>query len=143
VTAVADNGDMAENLTARKPKARDLNELVRYTMWSVFRVTDRGGSRPAAPARRRRGGRAARPGGGKGIVTRGCYDIQGLRADADFMFWWVRRPRMTCRTCTRASAGPASAVQRAGLVGDGAAPPGRVQQEPHPAFLAEEEPRAT
>ena len=26
---------------ARKPKARDLNELIRYTMWSVFRVTDR------------------------------------------------------------------------------------------------------
>ena len=43
VTAVADNGGMADELqTARRPKARDLNELVRYTMWSVFRVTDRG-----------------------------------------------------------------------------------------------------
>ena len=26
---------------------------------------------------------------GKGVVTRGCYDLQGLRADADYMFWWV------------------------------------------------------
>src|SRR6202020_2104958 len=26
---------------------------------------------------------------GKGIVTRGCYDLQGMRADADFMLWWV------------------------------------------------------
>ena len=28
---------------AGKPKARDLNELIRYTMWSVFRVSDRAG----------------------------------------------------------------------------------------------------
>jgi hydrogen peroxide-dependent heme synthase len=34
-------GEAAE--AARKPKARDLNELVRYTMWSVFRVSDRAG----------------------------------------------------------------------------------------------------
>src|SRR6202020_1672744 len=26
---------------------------------------------------------------GKGIVTRGCYDLQGMRADADYMLWWV------------------------------------------------------
>jgi hypothetical protein len=25
----------------------------------------------------------------KGTVTRRCYDIQGLRADADYMFWWT------------------------------------------------------
>ena len=43
MTVVADNGGMADELSRdRKPKARDLNELVRYTMWSVFRVTDRG-----------------------------------------------------------------------------------------------------
>ena len=23
------------------------------------------------------------------MVTRGCYDLQGLRADADYMFWWI------------------------------------------------------
>ena len=28
---------------ARKLKARELNELIRYTMWSVFRVADRAG----------------------------------------------------------------------------------------------------
>ena len=76
--------------TAPKPKARDLNELVRYTMWSVFRVADRGALEAGGP------GEAAAEvadlldqAAGKGIVTRGCYDIQGLRADADFMFWWV------------------------------------------------------
>ena len=30
----ADNGDR------QRPRARDLNELIRYTMWSVFTVTD-------------------------------------------------------------------------------------------------------
>jgi hydrogen peroxide-dependent heme synthase len=76
--------------TARRPKARDLNELIRYTMWSVFRVTDRGAlesgglSNAAAEVSDLLDQAAS-----KGIVTRGCYDVQGLRADADFMFWWV------------------------------------------------------
>src|SRR5690606_37580479 len=25
----------------------------------------------------------------KGVTTRGTYDVQGFRADADLMFWWV------------------------------------------------------
>ncbi|HEX5303445.1 MAG TPA: chlorite dismutase family protein, partial [Streptosporangiaceae bacterium] len=82
---------MADELQAApKPKARDLNELVRYTMWSVFRVTDRvgleaGGLGNAATEVSDLIDQAA----GKGIVTRGCYDVQGLRADADYMIWWV------------------------------------------------------
>jgi hydrogen peroxide-dependent heme synthase len=75
---------------ARSPKARDLNELIRYTMWSVFRVSDRAGLEADGH------GNDAREvadlldqAAGKGIVTRGCYDIQGFRADADYMFWWI------------------------------------------------------
>jgi peroxiredoxin len=76
---------------ATRPRARDLNELIRYTMWSVFRVTDHG-ALDEGP-----GGRGVVADGvtalideaaGKGTVTRGCYDVQGLRADADYMFWW-------------------------------------------------------
>src|SRR6202041_58303 len=70
-------------------KARELNELIRYTMWAVFAVTDR----DALDANR---GDAATEltdlldqANGKGIVTRGCYDLQGMRADADYMLWWV------------------------------------------------------
>ena len=91
MTVVADNSGMPDELqTASKPKARDLNELVRYTMWSVFRVSDRAALEAASP-----GETAAEvaelldQAAGKGIVTRGCYDIQGVRADADYMFWWV------------------------------------------------------
>jgi peroxiredoxin len=71
-----------------KLKARDLNELIRYTMWSVFRVSDGTGIDDRATT-------AAEvteltdQAAGKGIVTRGCYDLQGMRADADYMFWWI------------------------------------------------------
>jgi hydrogen peroxide-dependent heme synthase len=70
-------------------KARELNELVRYTMWAVFRVSDRNaldGGREAAAVEL---AEVLDQATGKGIVTRGCYDLQGMRADADYMFWWV------------------------------------------------------
>ena len=99
---MTDNGDMADERGTAEPgatqgaeeerrlKARELNDLIRYTMWSVFRVTDRAaldaaGRESAAAEVTELLDQAA----GKGIVTRGCYDVQGLRADADFMFWWV------------------------------------------------------
>ena len=83
-------GSITEAEAARKRKARDLNELVRYTMWSVFRVPDRaaleqGGLGNAAAEVSDLLDQAA----AKGVITRGSYDIQGLRADADYMFWWV------------------------------------------------------
>ena len=69
-------------------KARELNELVRYTMWSVFKV-----ARPL--------GDEARDGlvdevgelfeqlAAKGVQIRGTYDVSGHRADADLMVWSV------------------------------------------------------
>jgi chlorite dismutase len=75
---------------AARPKARDLNQLIRYTMWSVFRVSDR-----AALDLASRDGLASEvaelceQAAGKDVVTRGSYDVQGLRADADLMFWWI------------------------------------------------------
>jgi hydrogen peroxide-dependent heme synthase len=70
----------------QRPKARDLNQLIRYTMWSVFTVTDRDFGRAEAAAELET---LIDEGAAKGIVTRGLYDLQGLRADADFMVWWV------------------------------------------------------
>jgi hydrogen peroxide-dependent heme synthase len=75
---------------ARSPKARDLNELIRYTMWSVFRVSDRAGlDADGHGSDAREVEDLLDQAAGKGIVTRGCYDIQGFRADADYMFWWI------------------------------------------------------
>ena len=73
-----------------KPKARDLNQLIRYTMWSVFKVTDRAAIDLAS--REALAGEVTdlcEQAAGKGVVTRGSYDLQGMRADADLMFWWI------------------------------------------------------
>ncbi|KUJ71001.1 hypothetical protein ACZ90_01520 [Streptomyces albus subsp. albus] len=67
-------------------KAKDLNEVIRYTMWSVFRL------REALPEDR--GGFAAEVEelfeqlAAKDVTVRGTYDVSGLRADADVMIWW-------------------------------------------------------
>jgi peroxiredoxin len=77
---------MAESKSAGK-KAKDLNEVISYTMWSVFKV---GSALPPA-----REGIATELEqlleqlAGKGVVTRGLYDVAGFRADADLMAWWV------------------------------------------------------
>jgi chlorite dismutase len=88
--------DRGQAAAGAKPRARELNELIRYTMWSVFRVSEPGALDAAgAQTRSGRAGLAAevselcQQATGKDIVTRGCYDLQGLRADADYMFWWV------------------------------------------------------
>ena len=69
-----------------RPKARDLNQVIRYTMWSVFRV------REALPADREALGHEVESvlaqAASKDVVTRGVYEVAGFRADADYMFWW-------------------------------------------------------
>jgi chlorite dismutase len=75
---------------AGKPKARELNEQIRYTMWSVFRVSDRAGLEAAGhDTAAAEVADLLDQAAGKGVVTRGCYDVQGFRADADYMLWWV------------------------------------------------------
>ena len=67
-------------------RLRELNQSVRYTMWSVFRAT--------GPLPESRDGIAAEVGAlfeelaGKDVVVRGSYDVAGLRADADLLIWW-------------------------------------------------------
>ncbi|GLW69497.1 hypothetical protein Kpho02_17960 [Kitasatospora phosalacinea] len=69
-----------------KKKARDLNQVIRYTMWSVFKLKD------ALPEDR--AALAAEVDGlfeqlaAKDVVVRGTYDVSGLRADADILVWW-------------------------------------------------------
>ena len=124
-----------------QPKARDLNQLMRYTMWSVFRLdellgdADRG---PFAAEVTHLFGELA----GKDVVVRGTYDIGGLRADADLMVWWhapaaddlqeaYHRFR---RTALGRRLGPVwsqAALHR----------PAEFNKSHVPAFLAREEPR--
>jgi chlorite dismutase len=119
---------------------RELNEVIRYTMWSVFRVAE-----PLADNRSEMAGEVADlfdQLAAKDVVVRGTYDVQGLRADADFLVWWhapgsddlqeayarFRRTRLG-RRC--APVWSAMALHR----------PAEFNKSHVPAFLAEEEPR--
>ncbi|GAY10552.1 hydrogen peroxide-dependent heme synthase [Pseudonocardia sp. N23] len=64
-----------------------LNDTIRYTMWSVFRVEagKLGEDRTAVATQAAEFVEAL---DGKGVVVRGVYDLAGLRADADYMVWW-------------------------------------------------------
>jgi hydrogen peroxide-dependent heme synthase len=119
---------------------RELNEVIRYTMWSVFRVAEHLPDDRTEPAREVADlfdQLAA-----KDVVVRGTYDVQGLRADADFLIWWhapssddlqeayarFRRTRLG-RAC--APVWSVMALHR----------PAEFNKSHVPAFLADEEPR--
>ena len=72
--------------TEVKKKARDLNEVIRYTLWSVFRLKDVLPDDRAAHAAEVEELFAQLA--EKDVTVRGTYDVSGLRADADLMIWW-------------------------------------------------------
>jgi chlorite dismutase len=126
---------------APRPKARDLNQVIRYTMWSVFKATD-----PCPDNRESMTGEVVgllEEAALKDVVTRGLYDVAGFRADADYMFWWhaptaedlqdvYSRFRRTALGRHSAPVWSAMALHR----------PAEFNKSHIPAFLAEEEPRA-
>ncbi|MCK1797096.1 chlorite dismutase family protein [Streptomyces sp. XM4193] len=67
-------------------KAKDLNETIRYTLWSVFRLRDvlpddrSGWAEEVEELFARLDA--------EDVTVRGTYDVSGLRADADVMIWW-------------------------------------------------------
>ncbi|XVQ08809.1 hydrogen peroxide-dependent heme synthase [Spirillospora sp. CA-255316] len=131
---------MAATDKASKPKARDLNQVIRYTMWSVFRVKDTGqiGEQHAGEVQDLLDQAAQ-----KDVTTRGLYDVAGLRADADYMFWWhapssedlqeiYSRFRRTALGRASEPVWSQMALHR----------PAEFNKSHIPAFLADEEPRA-
>ena len=80
-----DDGQMSEAGSSRV-KAREINDTLRYTMWSVFAVRDPlGEDRDDAVAEVEQ---LLKHLDGDDLVVRGFYDLAGLRADADLMVWW-------------------------------------------------------
>jgi peroxiredoxin len=89
---VADNGRVPDNenppADGQGLSARELNEQILYTQWSVFRSTaplpdaDRGAFSQEAQG-------LLDAVADKQVYTRGIYDISGLKAEADFMIWWT------------------------------------------------------
>jgi hydrogen peroxide-dependent heme synthase len=79
---------MTSERPAHKGKlAKDLNDTIRYTMWSVFHLrTPLGAGDRSAEAREVE--KLFEELAGEDVVIRGVYDVAGLRADADLMVWW-------------------------------------------------------
>ncbi|KAA1398247.1 hydrogen peroxide-dependent heme synthase [Aeromicrobium ginsengisoli] len=78
---------MTERVENKGKLAKEINDTIRYTMWSVFRLERPLGDAPraafAAEVDELIGKLAA-----DDVVVRGTYDVSGLRADADLMIWW-------------------------------------------------------
>ncbi|MCC3764860.1 chlorite dismutase family protein [Glycomyces sp. TRM65418] len=68
-------------------RIRELNDTIRYTLWSVFRVEEH---MPSIRQDLAADTEAffAKHCGDHGVTVRGTYDLTGLRADADLMVWW-------------------------------------------------------
>src|SRR4051812_4262395 len=108
-------------------------------MWSVFRVRSLADVDRDAVAREVED--VLEQAAAKDVVTRGAYDVAGLRADADYMFWWhapssddlqevYGRFRRTALGRASEPVWSAMALHR----------PAEFNRSHIPAFLAEEEP---
>jgi len=75
-------------MTSPGKKARELNDTIRYTMWSVFSLREVLGERADRDAEGREVEELVAKLEADDVVVRGTYDLSGLRADADLMVWW-------------------------------------------------------
>jgi chlorite dismutase len=122
-------------------RARELNDVIRYTAWSVFQVRDslgEGDRTPLATEVDELFEQLA----SKDVVVRGTYDVSALRADADLMIWW--------HSSTAEALQEAFSRFRRTRLGTHLEPtwsnmalhrPAEFNKSHIPAFLAEEEPK--
>lgn len=68
-------------------QARELNDVVRYTAWSVFSLRTPLGDAPRAEYAAEVDALFADL-DAQDVTIRGTYDVSALRADADLMVWW-------------------------------------------------------
>jgi len=76
---------MTEGSEPGRTTAREINQTVRYTMWSVFAADPLPDDRAALVAE---AGQLLAGAAEDDLVVRGWYDVAGLRSDADLMVWW-------------------------------------------------------
>jgi len=75
------------NEQTQAARTREINETVRYTMWSVFRL-DRPFHEDEREIEAAEVTELFEKLATEDVVVRGTYDVAGLRADADVMIWW-------------------------------------------------------
>ena len=76
-----------ETAPTNASRIKDLNDQIRYTMWSVFKLRDLIGDADRAAEASEVEELFAEL-AADDVVVRGTYDVSGLRADADVMIWW-------------------------------------------------------
>jgi hydrogen peroxide-dependent heme synthase len=120
-------------------KPREINDTIRYTMWSVFKKQGILDDPPSESAEWAIAG-IERVTADADLVIRGWYDVAGLRADADLMVWWHAPAYETLQTAYHA-------LRRSGL-GDHLVPvwsqlalhrPAEFNKGHVPAFMSGEE----
>jgi chlorite dismutase len=121
-----------------RPSAREINDTLRYTCWSVLRRT--GGELPgdAGTALETAVAQAC----GQDVTLRGLYDVSALRGDADLMVWLhgpaagdVQAALRDLRAAVGAAAAPVWSAM-------GVHRPAEFNKGHVPAFMAGHEPRA-
>ena len=131
-----------ECMSSKAQKAREINDSIRYTMWSVFALAEPLGDDDRA-AESAEVEKLFAELAEADVVVRGVYDVSGIRADADLMVWWhaatseelqaaYNRFRRTEFGSRLDPVWSQMALHR----------PAEFNKSHVPAFLAEEEPRA-
>ena len=69
-------------------RLREINDSIRYTMWSVFRLEAVLGDDADRTAESAEVEKLFAELAEADVVIRGVYDVSGIRADADLMVWW-------------------------------------------------------
>jgi len=78
-------------MSSKAAQVRAINDSIRYTMWSVFRLAEPLGDGDGSGDRTAEGAEVEKLFADLAeadVVVRGVYDVSGLRADADVMVWW-------------------------------------------------------
>lgn len=78
---------MSERLPNQGKLAKEINDTIRYTMWSVFKLERVLGDADRAAEAAEVDALVAKL-AADDVVVRGTYDVSGMRADADLMVWW-------------------------------------------------------
>ncbi|AWB92617.1 hydrogen peroxide-dependent heme synthase [Aeromicrobium chenweiae] len=122
--------------------AKDINETIRYTMWSVFRLDrvlgDADRQAEAAEVDALIAKLAA-----EDTIVRGTYDVSGLRADADLMIWWHASTSEALQAAYNAFRRTALGSRMAPVWSQMALHrPAEFNRSHIPAFMAEEQVRA-
>jgi chlorite dismutase len=132
---------MSEQTNAARTK--ELNETIRYTMWSVFRLREVLGDDADRVAEAAQVEAFFASLTEQDVTVRGLYDVSGLRADADLMIWWHAPDSTQLQAAYNAFRRTAFGKRLEPVWSQLALHrPAEFNKSHIPAFLADEEPRA-